>query len=38
MLVFRHLLTPYPVDENYLARLVDEVWLPLLTASAAGGP
>lgn len=38
MLVFRHLLTPYPVDENYLARLVDEVWLPLLTASAAAGP
>ncbi len=32
MLVFRHLLTPYPVDDDYLVRLVDEVWLPLLTA------
>ncbi|MEO8106990.1 MAG: TetR/AcrR family transcriptional regulator [Actinomycetes bacterium] len=33
MLVFRHLLTPHPVDEAYLTRLVDDVWLPLLTAS-----
>ncbi len=32
MLIFRHLLTPHPVDEEYLTRLVDEVWLPLLTA------
>jgi hypothetical protein len=32
MLIFRHLLTPYLVDETYLTRLVDEVWLPLLTA------
>ena len=32
MLIFRHLLTPHPVDEEYLARLVDDVWLPLLTA------
>lgn len=32
MLIFRHLLTPYPVDEKYLTRLVDEVWLPLLTS------
>lgn len=32
MLIFRHLLTPYPVDDAYLARLVDEIWLPLLTA------
>ena len=31
MLIFRHLLTPHDVDEAYLARLVDEVWLPLLT-------
>ena len=31
MLIFRHLLTPHDVDEVYLARLVDEVWLPLLT-------
>ena len=34
MLIFRHLLTPYPVDEQYLTRLVDEVWLPLLTVNA----
>ena len=33
MLIFRHLLTPYPVDEQYLTRLVDEIWLPLLTAT-----
>lgn len=33
MLIFRHLLTPYLVDEQYLTRLVDEVWLPLLTAN-----
>jgi AcrR family transcriptional regulator len=38
MLVFRHLLTPYPVDERYVTRLVDEVWLPLLTAPDAGRP
>ncbi|MCZ3389731.1 MAG: TetR/AcrR family transcriptional regulator [Actinomycetia bacterium] len=38
MLIFRHLLTPYPVDENYLSRLVDEVWLPLLTANAPARP
>jgi AcrR family transcriptional regulator len=31
MLIFRHLLTPDPVDEQYLTRLVDDVWLPLLT-------
>ena len=31
MLVFRSLLTPNPVDEGYVTRLVDEVWLPLLT-------
>ena len=35
MLIFRHLLTPYPVDEEYLTRLVDEVWLPLLTATSS---
>jgi AcrR family transcriptional regulator len=34
MLVFRHLLTPHPVDEAYLTRLVDEVWLPLLTSDS----
>lgn len=34
MLVFRHLLTPHPVDEEYLTRLVDEVWLPLLTTGS----
>ncbi len=34
MLIFRHLLTPHPVDEEYLTRIVDEVWLPLLTAIA----
>ncbi len=38
MLIFRHLMTPYPVDENYLTRLVDEVWLPLLTANAPASP
>jgi AcrR family transcriptional regulator len=32
MLIFRHLLTPYDVDDDYLVRLVDRVWLPLLTA------
>lgn len=37
MLVFRHLLTPYPVDETYVTRLVDEVWLPLLAAPAETG-
>jgi AcrR family transcriptional regulator len=31
MLVFRHLMTSHDVDETYLTRLVDEVWLPLLT-------
>ena len=31
MLVFRHLLTPHEVDDAYLDRLVDDVWLPLLT-------
>jgi AcrR family transcriptional regulator len=31
MLVFRHLLTTHPVDDDYADRLVDEVWLPLLT-------
>lgn len=31
MLVFRSLLTPQPVDEAYVQRLVDDVWLPLLT-------
>jgi AcrR family transcriptional regulator len=30
MLVFRHLLTPHQVDDAYLDRLVDDVWLPLL--------
>jgi AcrR family transcriptional regulator len=34
MLIFRHLLTPETVDDAYLTRLVDEVWLPLLTAGA----
>jgi AcrR family transcriptional regulator len=34
MLIFRHLLTPEPVDEHYLTRLVDEVWLPLLTRTS----
>lgn len=38
MLVFRHLLTPYPVDEHYVTRLVDEVWLPLLTPPLATNP
>jgi AcrR family transcriptional regulator len=33
MLIFRHLLTPEPVDEQYLTRLVDDVWLPLLTGT-----
>jgi AcrR family transcriptional regulator len=33
MLICRHLLTPEPVDERYLTRLVDDVWLPLLTAN-----
>lgn len=32
MLTYRHVLTPHPVDETYLRRLVDEVWLPLLTS------
>lgn len=31
MLICRHLLTHDPVDEHYVTRLVDEVWLPLLT-------
>ncbi len=35
MLIFRHLLTPLPVDQQYVTRLVDEVWLPLLTTSPA---
>ena len=35
MLIFRHLLTPEPVDEQYLTRLVDDVWLPLLTGVPA---
>jgi hypothetical protein len=38
MLIFRHLLTPHQVDEEYLTRLVDEVWLPLLTASVKARP
>jgi AcrR family transcriptional regulator len=38
MLIFRHLLTPHQVDEEYLTRLVDEVWLPLLTASVKTRP
>ncbi len=36
MLICRHLLTPDPVDEEYLTRLVDDVWLPLLTSTSAG--
>jgi AcrR family transcriptional regulator len=32
MVIFRHLLTPHPVDATYLERVVDEIWLPLLTA------
>jgi AcrR family transcriptional regulator len=35
MLIFRHLLTPFPVDEEYLTRLVDEIWLPLLTTTSS---
>lgn len=31
MLVYRHLVTPYDVDDAYVDRVVDEVWLPLLT-------
>jgi AcrR family transcriptional regulator len=31
MLVFRHLVTPHDVDDAYVDRAVDEVWLPLLT-------
>jgi AcrR family transcriptional regulator len=31
MLIFRHLLTTLPVDEAFLTRLVDEVWMPLLS-------
>lgn len=38
MLIFRHLFTSQTVDEPYLTRLVDEVWLPLLTGSAADRP
>ncbi len=38
MMIFRHLLTPFPVDETYLGRLIDEVWIPLLTEPAAVGP
>lgn len=38
MLVFRHLLTTDPVDEAYLTRLVDEVWIPLLTAAGPPRP
>jgi AcrR family transcriptional regulator len=38
MLIFRHLFTSQTVDELYLTRLVDEVWLPLLTAPAARRP
>ena len=34
MLVFRHLVTPYDVDDAYVDRAVDEVWLPLLTRQA----
>ena len=33
MLVFRRLLTTHVVDDAYLDRLVDEVWLPLLRPS-----
>lgn len=35
MLVFRSLLTPHAIDEQYLTRLVDDVWLPLLAGPAA---
>ncbi len=38
MLIFRHLFTSETVDEHYLTRLVDEVWLPLLTGSVAQRP
>ena len=31
MLIFRSLLTPDPIDAEYVTRLVDDVWLPLLT-------
>ena len=33
MLICRHLLTTDPVDEAFLTRLVDDVWLPLLTGT-----
>lgn len=38
MLVFRRLLTTDPVDAAYLTRLVDEVWMPLLTGAAPSRP
>jgi AcrR family transcriptional regulator len=36
MLVFRHLMTPHAVDDAYVDRAVDEVWLPLLTQTPPG--
>lgn len=35
MLLYRHLFTTHDVDAAYATRLVDDVWLPLLTRTAA---
>jgi AcrR family transcriptional regulator len=38
MLIFRHLLTTLPVDEAFLTRLVDDVWMPLLSSTPSSSP
>jgi len=35
MVMFRHLFTPDDVDETFITRVVDEVWLPALTPRPA---
>lgn len=35
MVMFRHLFTPDDVDEAFVTRVVDEVWLPALTGQSA---